>query len=103
MVKETTHLDLGPCDTFAYGGVKDFMLAVDRQPLPPHTTLAPGVYCTGGPTSAQDSNLGAVRLVGDTQILEDTHDCPGALGVNDLTGKVRVPSTTLWKCVYYVE
>jgi len=41
-------------------------------------------YCTAGPTSVQDSNLGAVHL----QEIDDRTNCPGQAGVVDLTNLV---------------
>ena len=38
MVKETTNSTLGPCDSFGYGGVKDFGIIVGTggvDPMPP--------------------------------------------------------------------
>jgi len=40
-----------------------------------------GTYCAGGPTSYQDSNLGAVHF----DNISDTSDCPGQTGVQDHT------------------
>jgi hypothetical protein len=41
-------------------------------------------YCTGGPTSAIDSNVESVQLTGATQSITHT-GCPGIFGLEDLT------------------
>jgi len=47
-------------------------------------------YCSTnvGPTTALDSNVGSVRLVGDSKTISETTDCPGAIGVNWIVSQV---------------
>jgi len=40
-------------------------------------------YCGGGPTYTQDSNLGEVKLVGNSLTIDNTVNCPGQLGVQN--------------------
>jgi len=48
--------------------------------------LVPGdSYCQAGNTVAGDSNLGAVTLMGDGQSIQDSTNCPGVVGMRDLT------------------
>jgi hypothetical protein len=42
-------------------------------------------YCTSGPTTTVDSNLGAVTLQGDSSSISDDTNCPGFIGPKDLT------------------
>lgn len=51
-------------------------------------TAVVGQYCGGGPTSALDSNLGAVTMTGNSKSIANTNDCPGQIGVQDLTSDV---------------
>jgi len=45
-------------------------------------------YCTPGPTTTVDGNLGLVRMRGDSKTIEDTNDCPGYIGARDVTSQV---------------
>lgn len=42
-------------------------------------------YCSSGPTTTVDSNLGAVSLQGDSSTIVDDSNCPGYIGPRDLT------------------
>jgi hypothetical protein len=42
-------------------------------------------YCTGGPTSTQDSEITNVFLQGDASAISNLQSCPGAAGVQDFT------------------
>jgi len=42
-------------------------------------------YCSSGPTTTVDSNLGAVTLNGDGSNIIDDSNCPGYIGPRDLT------------------
>jgi len=42
-------------------------------------------YCTCGPSTTVDSNLGLVSLSGDSQSFSDDSNCPGTVGPKDLT------------------
>merc|ERR1711871_1862582 len=108
MVQESSASNLDPCSVYPYGGVKDFTIMITGNPEPqpepqsqpqpepqpepqpqpqPEPDPEPGsYYCGGGPTSSQDSNLGAVHL-GEIQ---DNSDCPGQVGVQDLTSMTAV-------------
>jgi len=66
-----------PCLTFAYGGVKEFSIEISDAPLPE--------YCNAGNTALESSNLGPVQLLGEQSAIIDTTDCPGVLGLRDLT------------------
>ena len=44
-------------------------------------------YCEGGPTSAFDSNVESVNLIGETTTISYT-GCPGVTGVEDQTSQV---------------
>lgn len=97
MVQERGTPGMGPCDPFGYGGVKDFSIRVSGNTPPTNTTtfaptnttttLAPTnqSYCFAGPLSTQDSNLGAVRVKGNTMLIDNTANCPGVTGVQDFT------------------
>jgi len=45
-------------------------------------------YCTCGPSTTVDSNLGSVSLQGMTQSINDESNCPGTIGPRDLTNLV---------------
>lgn len=47
-------------------------------------TAVSSQYCGGGPTSALDSNLGAVTF----EDITNANDCPGQIGVQDFTSSV---------------
>jgi hypothetical protein len=49
------------------------------------TQVAGQTYCSAGPTSTQDSNLGAVTLNGDSKNINDPSNCPGVVGTQDKT------------------
>jgi len=42
-------------------------------------------YCTCGPSSLSYTNLGPVKLAGDSTIILDSTDCPKVIGPRDLT------------------
>jgi len=42
-------------------------------------------YCSCGPTTSVDTNLGGTTLAGETLTIVDTTDCPGFVGPRDLT------------------
>jgi len=42
-------------------------------------------YCTTGPTTVVDGNLGKVLFKGDSRQFQDDSDCPGYIGNRDLT------------------
>jgi len=42
-------------------------------------------YCSSGPTTTVDSNLGATTLNGDSSNIVDDSNCPGYIGPRDLT------------------
>jgi len=42
-------------------------------------------YCTTGPTTVVDGNLGKVLFKGDSRQFQDDSDCPGTTGARDLT------------------
>jgi len=44
-------------------------------------------YCSSGPTTTVDSNLGAVSLQGDSSNIADDTNCPGYFGPRDLTAQ----------------
>jgi len=44
-------------------------------------------YCSSGPTTTVDSNLGAVSLNGDSSTIADDTNCPGTIGPKDLTAQ----------------
>lgn len=52
--------------------------------------VASADYCSGGPTSEQDSNLGGVRL----ETINDSSDCPGQQGIQDKTSMIAGVSNT---------
>jgi len=75
-----------PCIIFAYGQVKEFSIDLIGQNCTRQPTPAPSPYCNAGPTVADGSNLGPVTLAGSTRpIIDDDTDCPGKIGVRDLT------------------
>lgn len=47
--------------------------------------VARAQYCSAGPTSALDSNLGLVHLAGNSKTINSNNDCPGSIGVQDQT------------------
>jgi hypothetical protein len=49
-----------------------------------------GSYCvTGvGPSTTLDSNLGAIRLVGESSTISETSDCPGYQGVHEFMTQI---------------
>ena len=50
------------------------------------TSIANAQYCvSGGPTSDNDSNLGNILLNGETTSINISTNCPGFIGVQDLT------------------
>jgi len=57
-----------------------------------------GAYCINnvGPSQVFDSNVGETRLVGASKTIGDTTNCPGSLGVQDLTAQVAdlIPGQT---------
>jgi len=62
-------------------------------------------YCSSGPTTTVDSNLGATTLTGDTLKIDDVTNCPGSIGPKDLTssqadlsGKTYTLTTTVTTC-----
>jgi hypothetical protein len=44
-------------------------------------------YCSSGPTSPLDSNLGLVFLRGNSNNINNADDCPGSVGVQDFTNE----------------
>jgi len=50
--------------------------------------LAFAQYCTPGPTTSVDGNLGKVTLTGDSRTVTDSNDCPGYIGARDVTSQV---------------
>jgi len=42
-------------------------------------------YCSSGPTTTVDSNLGLTVLIGDTKSINEDSNCPGSVGPRDLT------------------
>jgi len=42
-------------------------------------------YCSPGPTTTVDGNLGKVIFQGDSKLITDLTDCPGYVGARDLT------------------
>jgi len=50
------------------------------------TTSAPsGSYCTSGPLNVEDTEIGAVTLIGNSNRISDANGCPGQVGPLDLT------------------
>jgi hypothetical protein len=45
-------------------------------------------YCSPGPTTTVDGNLGKVTFKGDSKDFTDSQDCPGYIGARDLTNLV---------------
>jgi len=76
-VQETQVKDLSPCVNFAYGGTKDFTVVIGTPSPPP--------YCSAGPLTTEDGNLGLVSLKGDSLSIYDSTNCPGQTGVQNLT------------------
>jgi len=53
-------------------------------------------YCTSGPTTTTDSNLGLTILIGDSKTINDPTNCPAVTGVRDMTAlsaDIRVGGT----------
>jgi len=71
-VQETLSSTLNPCQLFAYGGTKDFTIQVK--------STVNDLYCVSGPTTNEDSNLGAVTVIGESRNIREATDCPGKLG-----------------------
>lgn len=59
------------------------MLRIALLLLSSVTTLAQ--YCSCGPTTTVDANLGYTAFTGDTKNFSDSSDCPGYIGPKDLT------------------
>lgn len=82
--QESAILPLDPCAAFTYGSVTDFTVAISGG----NCSLASASYCTGGPTTNADSNVGSVTFIGNTTNINFTGTCPGYLGVQDATANV---------------
>jgi len=75
-VQETAQNFIQPCDTFPYGGTKDFTVEIVEE--------IPG-YCNSGPTSTIDTQLGQVTFRGDSKDIVETTECPGGTGPVNFT------------------
>jgi len=60
-------------------------------------------YCTAGPTTTVDSNLGAVTLNGDSATIAEDSNCPGFIGPKDLTAlRADIAPGGSYKLIYTV-
>jgi len=60
-------------------------------------------YCSCGPTTTVDSNLGEVKLDGDSQSISDVSNCPGFIGPKDLTAlKADLSPGGSYKLTFFV-
>jgi len=70
-VQETSSTQIIPCATFSFGGTKDFTVVIKRA----------SPYCTSGPTSEEDTQLGPLMLQGEKRdLVQYAEPCPGYLG-----------------------
>lgn len=84
MQRETsTAPPLDPCATYSWGSVIDFSIVITGGAGTP----APVPYCTSGPTSSADSNIGNVAVTGETSSFNYSPSCPGTIGLNDQTAQ----------------
>jgi hypothetical protein len=68
-----------------------------------YATAVAGQYCGGGPTSALDSNLGPVSMEGNSESIDNTNDCPGQIGIQDLTSQIAdISAGESYTVVYHV-
>jgi len=66
-------------------------------------SLGQQTYCSSGPTTTVDSNLGAVTLNGDSSNINDESNCPGSVGPKDLTAlKADLSPGGSYKLIYTV-
>ena len=72
---------LDPCASYSWGSKIDFNVNVSGATGTP----APIPYCSSGPTSTADSNLGGFSLTGDNTSISYTPPCPGITGLDDQT------------------
>jgi len=78
--QETSASVINPCASFPYGATKDFSVEVKGG--------SNDLMCISGPLTNEDSNLGAVTLIGETRNIRDATDCPGQLGPQNFLDQI---------------
>ena len=80
--QEGGSLPLDPCDGYTWGSSVDFTINISggtgTPPPPP-----PPPYCSAGPSSTFDSNMGQFVLNGESSNIDYTPPCNGLTGVDD--------------------
>jgi len=79
-VQETSASTITPCASFPYGATKDFSVDVRSG--------SNDLYCVSGPLTNEDSNLGAVTVIGETRNIRDATDCPGKTGPQNFLDQI---------------